>query len=147
MLCNKYGDYYMAIFISCPISPETPISARMPKARGLDWYGIWYENCHIIIYLSYIFLSDKFTHLISYAESKARPPSAPNEVIRVFCPGKTAVSPMWPGHMGFFLPGQKSRITNATHSQTFCAPQEWYVLESHASITYAKWTYFLVNVW
>ena len=43
-----------------------------------------YENCHIIIYLSYIFLSDKFAYLILHAESKARPPSAPNVVAWVF---------------------------------------------------------------
>ena len=47
-------------------------------------YGVWYENCHIIIYPSYIFLSDKFDYLISYVESKARPPSAPNVVIWIF---------------------------------------------------------------
>ena len=116
----------MAILISYPISTrDTHIS---PRAEGpladMDvegWYGVWYENCHIIIYLSYIFLSDKFAYLISYAESKARPPSAPNVVICffffffffflhgqksyhprdlviwVFLPGqKKAVSPTWP---------------------------------------------------
>ena len=46
-----------------------------------------------------------------------------------------------------FCPGKKKRITHVTHYHTFCAPQEWYVLGSHVSITYAKWTYFLVNVW
>ena len=39
------------------------------------------------IYLSYIFLSDKFAYLISYAESKARPPSTPNVMIWTFMPG------------------------------------------------------------
>ena len=47
-----------------PYQPETPIWAPGPKARGLiwaeGWYGVWYENCQIIIYLSYIFLSYKF---------------------------------------------------------------------------------------
>ena len=66
--------------------------------------------CHIIIYLSYIFLSDKFAYLISYVESNARSPSAPTVVIWffvqakkpyhphdlvicVFCMGKKSVSP------------------------------------------------------
>ena len=89
------------------------------------WYGVWYENCHIIIYLSYILLSDKFAYLISYAKSKARPPI------------------WWYG----FLAQAKSSTTHVSHYHTFCAPQEWYVLESHVSIRYAKLTYFLVNVW
>ena len=72
-----HRDYHMAIFISYPISTrDTHIS---PKAVG--WYGVWYENCHIIIYLSYILLSENVAYLISYAESKARPPIAPNVVI------------------------------------------------------------------
>ena len=75
--------YYMAIFISYSEGP------RANMGRGLIW-GMT-ENNHIIIYLSYIFLADKFAYLISYAESKARPPSAPNVVI-----------------------GQKSRITHVT---------------------------------
>ena len=86
--------------------------------------------------------------------------------------GKTAECPEWDGTYVFFfffffffffaranscithvtwwyafLPGQKSSITHVTNYHTFCAPQEWYVLESHVSITYAKWTCFLVNVW
>ena len=100
-----------------PYQPKTPISARGSKARGLiwveGWYGVWHENCHIIIYLSYVFLSDKFASLISYAESKARPPNVPNVVLWAFCPDKKsrithvtwwycfflsrkAVSPTWP---------------------------------------------------
>ena len=50
-----------------PYQPETPVSAWGPKARGLiresradmgveGWYRVWYENCHIIIPLSYILL-------------------------------------------------------------------------------------------
>ena len=99
---------------------------------------------YIIICLSYIFLSDKFAYLISYAESKTRPPSAPNVVICFFVRVKKLYHPhdlvIW-----VFLPGQKCCITHVTHYHTFCAPQEWYVLESHVSITYTKWTYFLVN--
>ena len=37
--------------------PESPILAQGPKARGViwveGWYGMWYEKCHIITYLSY----------------------------------------------------------------------------------------------
>ena len=37
--------------------PETPILVQRPQSRGLiwveDWYGMWYEKCHIITYLSY----------------------------------------------------------------------------------------------
>jgi hypothetical protein len=37
--------------------PETPILAQGPETRGLiwveGWYGMWYEKCHIITYLSY----------------------------------------------------------------------------------------------
>ena len=39
-------DYYMTFFIS------HVISAR--NVRWVEgWYGMWYENCHIITYLSY----------------------------------------------------------------------------------------------
>ena len=63
-ICSRFAHlinrgYYMAIFISYPMSTQDPISARGLKARGLiwvkGWYGVWYENCHIIIYLSYMF--------------------------------------------------------------------------------------------
>ena len=54
------------------------------------------KNAISVIYSSYIFLSDKFAYLISYAEPKARPPSAPNVVIWVFCSGKNAESPTYP---------------------------------------------------
>ena len=67
-----------------------------------------------------IFLSDKFAYLISYVESKAKPPSAPNVVIWVFCQGKNAVSPTWPDDMGVCL-GKKIRITHVIHYHTFCA--------------------------
>ena len=100
--------------------------ARRPEG----WYGwlglksgtIWklpYYNLFII----YFFFSDKFAYLISYAESKARLPSAPNVVIWgfflpeqkkphhprdlviwVFCPcKKKAVSPTWPIITSFAL--------------------------------------------
>ena len=94
-----YGNFHIIPHINLrdPYQPQVWVQ---------DWYGVWYENCHIIIYLSYIFLSDKFAYLISYAESKARLQSAPNVVI---C---------------FFLPMlQKSGITHVTHYHTFCAPQ------------------------
>ena len=122
-----------------PYQPKTPISARGSSAFGpradmsvSGWYGVWYENCQIIVYLSCIFLSDKFAYLISFAESKARPPSAPNVVIWgfFFAQAKKAVSPTWPGEKGFF-PVQKSRITQVTHYHTFCNPQEWCVFERH----------------
>ena len=146
-----YRDYYMAFFISYPISTQDSHTRSRafgprPDVGVLGWYGVWCENCYRYIYLSYIFLSDKFACLISYAASKARPPSAPNVVIWGFCLGKKAVSPTWPGYIGL-LPEQKSRITHVTHYHTFCPPQEWYVLESRVSITYAKWIYFPVNVW
>ena len=101
-------NYYMAIFMSYPISiRDTHISPRAfsPRAdMGVSgWYGVWYENSHIINYLSYIFLSDKFAFSISYAESRSRPPSAPNVVIWVFCPSKKAPSPTWSGNMLFFF--------------------------------------------
>ena len=61
--CGSYmidRDYHMAIFISYPISTrDTHISPRAEGPRAdmgnSDWYGVWYENCHIIIYLSYFF--------------------------------------------------------------------------------------------
>ena len=37
--------YHMAIFILYPISAEDP-RADMGVS---GWYGVWYENCHIII--------------------------------------------------------------------------------------------------
>ena len=80
-----------------PYQPETPISAREPKALGLIWVsrvdmGYDMGKCNIINYLSTFFLSDKFAILISYAESKARPPSAPNVVIWVSLPGHDPLS-------------------------------------------------------
>ena len=50
-----------------------------------------YHNLFIILFF---FLTIKFADLISYPESKARPPSAPNVLIWIF------------------LPVQKSRITH-----------------------------------
>ena len=56
--------------------------------RPSGWYGFLglksYENCHIIICLSYIFLSDTFAYLILYAKSKASPPSALYPVPNVY---------------------------------------------------------------
>ena len=71
------------------------------------WYGVWYENCHIITYLSYIVLSDKYAYLISYTESKARSPSALNVVICFFVVFffARAKKPYHPHDL--VLPGQK----------------------------------------
>ena len=140
----------MAIFISYPILIwDIHIRLRL-KARGLTWVEGWYENCHVIIYLSYILLSDKFAYLISYVESKARKRSALNVVIWVFCMGKKAVSPTWPGDMFFFFFFffflQKSCMTHMTHYHTFSTPQGWYVLESHVSITYLLIIHLLENI-
>ena len=44
----------MTIFKS-PYQPVTPISTR-GLIRVDGWYGIWYENSHIIIYHSFFFL-------------------------------------------------------------------------------------------
>ena len=176
-------DTHISPKVDTPYQPETPISQM-----GEGWYVVWYENCHIIIYLSFIFLSD----IIS---SKLMSPSANDCIVllpitlqnwlncddifsrsdnivsiwqdsgwwlvmRITCLQnrtvksktarcsecgdtgffgwkKKAVSPTWPGDMGF-LPVQKRCITNVTHYHTFCTPQEWYVLESHVSITYAN---------
>ena len=54
-----------------------------------------------------MFLSDKFAYLISYAESKARPPSAPNVVIWAFCPVNLIIS--------VFLPGQNHPRDQLSH--------------------------------
>ena len=155
----------MAIFIPYPISTrDTHISLRADMGVS-GWYRVWYENCHIIIYLSYIFsfwqvclfdivcgVKGKTTDCSEcgdmgfYLPEQKKLYHPPDLVIWFFCLGKNAVSPMWSGDMGF-LPLQKSCITHMTHFHTFCTPQEWYVLESRVSTTYAKWTYFLVNVW
>ena len=51
----------MAIFMPYPISTrDTYISLRADMSADMSVsgrYGVGYENCHIIIYLSYIFLS------------------------------------------------------------------------------------------
>ena len=107
-----------------PYQPEGPRPESWYGCLGFTWSMIW-----------------KLSYHISYAESKARS-------LDSYQP----VSHTWPGYMVFilfyfFCPGKISRITNVTNYHTFCAPQGWYVLESHVSITYAKWTYFLVSVW
>ena len=95
---RNFGVWNFRTFYT-PYQPWTPISARGPQALGLiwvfGWYGVWYENCHIIIYLSYIFLSDKFAYLIWYMESMARLPSAPNVELWVFCPGVLVYLAPW----------------------------------------------------
>jgi len=50
--------YYMAIFISYPISTrDTHITQLVQSARAnigfVGWYGVWYEDWQIITYLSY----------------------------------------------------------------------------------------------
>ena len=138
----------MAIFISYPISTwDTHISPRADMGVS-GWYGVWYENCHIIIYLSYIFLSDKFVYLILYAVSTARPPSIPNVVTWFFARAKKAVSPTLPDDTGFFLPGQKSLTPTWPIITPFALHKSDMRLKAMlVSCTYAKWTYVLVNVW
>ena len=108
--------------------------------RGLIWVMIWKLPYHNLFIIHFSFWQDRM-----------RSQRQDRRVLRMwwygfFTRAKKAVSPTLPGDMGF-LPGQKSRITHVTHYHTFCAPQQWYVLESHVSITYAKWAYFLVNIW
>ena len=75
-----YRDYHMTIFISYPRinprimyhdQPSTLASAIGPSALGLiresradtgfsGWYEVRYENCHIVIFLSYILIHDHF---------------------------------------------------------------------------------------
>ena len=113
--------FYLAIFISYPLSTSHPYQPE-------GWYGVWYENCHIIIYSSYLFF---LTNLPIWYRCGVK--------------GKT-VECSECGDKGF-LHGQRRRITHVTYYHTIGVPQEWYALENHVSITYAKWTHFLVNVW
>ena len=137
-LCSMLNrDYYMAIFISNPISTRDTHISPWADMGVSGWYGVWYENCHIIIYLSYICLSDKFAYLISYAVSKARPPSAQNVVRWAFCMGKKTVSPMWPGDMGFFCPGKKAVSPTWPIITPFAFHKSDMCLKA-VSITYAK---------
>ena len=137
-----YRDYYMAIFILYPVSTrDTHINprAKHPRANmglGLIWGMIWKLPYHNLFIIHFSFWQVCLFDIVCGVK------------------GKTAECSEC-GDMGF-LPVQKSRITHLTqkssithmiHYHTFCAPQEWYVLDSHFSITYAKWTYFLVNVW
>jgi hypothetical protein len=56
LLCNTWCIWHVS-----PSAAETPILAQEPNARGLiwveGWYGMWYEKCHIITYLSYFHAS------------------------------------------------------------------------------------------
>ena len=145
-----------------PYQPETPICARGPKARGLiwvdGWYGVWYENCHIVIYLSYIFFLTSLP--IWYGMRSHTSVLLERRVLRIdrrvlrmcltaecsecddrfffFAPAKKPFHPRDLVIWGFCSGKKKSRITHVAHYHTFCASQEWYVLESHVSITYAK---------
>ena len=102
-------DYYMAILHHTPYQLETTISAWGPKAWGLiwveGWYGVRYENSHTTDYLFIVhfFFSNNFAYFISYVESNACLPRAPNGAIWVFCPSNKAVSPMWPTIIPFSL--------------------------------------------
>jgi hypothetical protein len=46
------GDHDMTIFISHQYEPETTILAEGLRANIVvsSWYGVWYENWHIIFY-------------------------------------------------------------------------------------------------
>ena len=154
------------------ISPRAKGSTA-DMCQGLIWGMIWklpYHNLFIIHFFFFFFffwqvclfdvvcwVKDKTSECCECDDmgfyARAKKPYQPHDLVIcfvvVFSPGKKAVSPTWPGDMFCccFLSRQKSRIIHVTHYHTFCAPQGWYELESHVSITYAKWTYFLVNVW
>ena len=115
-----HRDSYIAIFISYPISSrDTHISPRADMSRG--WYGVGYENCHIIIYLSYIFsfwevclidivcgVKGKTAECSECGDmfffARAKKPYHPRDLeIWVFCPCKKAVSPTWPIFTPFAL--------------------------------------------
>ena len=107
-----YRDYYMTIFMPYPISTQnTHISPRTDMGVS-GWYGVWYENYHIVIYLSYIFLLTSLP--IWYGMRSDTSVLLERRVLRmcstaecskcgdmVFWPGKKAVSLTWPGDMGF----------------------------------------------
>ena len=59
-IVDYWGIEYTEIIIwhfsyHTPYQPVTPISAAQGLKWVEGWYGVWYEKCHIIIYLSYIF--------------------------------------------------------------------------------------------
>ena len=147
-------DQYITIFISYPISiRDTHISLRAESprldiGRNLIWGMIIklpYHNQFIIhFFLTYL--------PIWYRMWSQRQDRRVLRIVwyRIFCPGKKKrrkknVSPTWSGDMFlffvFFCPSKKAVSHTGPIITTFA------LIESHVSITYAKWTYFLVNVW
>ena len=143
----------MAIFISYPISTRDTHISPMAEGHRADmgvsgWYGVWYENRYIIIYLSYIFF---LTRLPIWYRLQSQRQCRRVLSMRWYGFFARAKKPYHPRYLvtwwyGFFARTKKP-FTHVIHYHAFCAPQEGYVLESHVSITYTKWTYFLVNVW
>ena len=131
-------DYDMAIFISFPISTrDTYISpsAEGPRAdmcRGLISGMIWKLPYHNLFIIHFSFWQICLSNIVCGVKSKTVECSQCGDM--GFLPGQkiriTHVT-WWYGFFG----GQKRRITHVTHHHTFCAPQEWYVLESHVRIT------------
>ena len=98
-------DYYMAIFISYPVSTrDTHISPRAegPRAdmgQGLLWGMVWKLPCHNLFITQFSFWQVCLFNIICGQRQDRR-------VLRMW----------WYG----FLPGQKGRITHVTHYHTFC---------------------------
>ena len=80
-----YGNFQIIphIIPRHPYQPEADMGVS-------GWYGVWYENCHIIIYLSYIFLSDKFAYIICGVKSKTAECSKCGDIIN------TIIKCTWP---------------------------------------------------
>ena len=143
--CNSLRLNKKSVCLSvCPISTrDTAFSLRTDMGRGLIWGMVWKLPYHKLFIIHFSLWQVCLLDIVCGVKGKTaecsecggdcffarakKPYPPPDLVIWDFCSGKKAV-------------------THVTHRHTFCAPQEWYVLESHVSITYAKWTYFLVSV-
>ena len=111
------------------------------------WYGVWYENCHIITYLSYIvsFWQVRLFDIVCGVKGKTAECSECVDMgmfARVKKPYHTRDLVIW-----VFARAKKPYHPCDPLSHLLRSTRVIYVLESHVSITYAKWKYFLVNVW
>ena len=147
------------------LSYHTPCQSEGHGAymvQGLIWGMIWKLPYHNLFLIHFSFWQICLFDTICGVKGKTAECSEcgdmgflPEEYIYYFffCPGKKAISPTWPGDMFFFcfffffFCLCKKPYHPRDNYHTFSVPQEWYVLESHACITYSNWTYFLVNVW
>ena len=106
-----YRDYYIAVFISYPMSTrDTHISPRavgprVDMGQGLIWGMVWKLPYHDLFIKHFSFWQVCLLDIVCGV--KARTPNVLILFFVFFCPGKTGVSPMLPSETVFFARTKK----------------------------------------